>query len=140
MLDAMRNQASSWVVRGLLVLLILSFAIWGIGDVFFGPRGGQTIAEVGDLEVTGTEVNREFDDQINRFRQQFNTPLDRGQAVAFGLLNQAMQAKIAQRLVDMHGLDLGLGVADSSVRALNSSAWAFARSVSERRPASNWSA
>ncbi|MCB1970884.1 MAG: peptidyl-prolyl cis-trans isomerase [Geminicoccaceae bacterium] len=117
MLDAMRNQASSWVVRGLLVLLILSFAIWGIGDVFFGPRGGQTIAEVGDLEVTGTEVNREFDDQINRFRQQFNTPLDRGQAVAFGLLNQAMQAKIAQRLVDMHGLDLGLGVADSSVRA-----------------------
>ena len=116
MLDAMRKQASSWVVRVLLVLLIVSFAVWGIGDIFLGTRSGAAIAEVGDLEVSAVEVNREFDDQINRFRQQFNASLDRGQAIAFGLLNQAVQTRIARRLVDMHGLELGLGVADSTVR------------------------
>ncbi|MCB2052922.1 MAG: peptidyl-prolyl cis-trans isomerase [Geminicoccaceae bacterium] len=105
------------MVRVLLGLLIVSFAIWGVGDIFLGPRGGEVVAEVGDLEVTSAELGREFEDQITRLRQQFDTPIDRPQALALGLLDQSLQQQVAQRLVDMHGRELGLGVADATVRA-----------------------
>ena len=34
MLQAIRSRATSWVVKILFLLLILSFGIWGIGDIF----------------------------------------------------------------------------------------------------------
>ncbi|MFB3151038.1 MAG: SurA N-terminal domain-containing protein, partial [Alphaproteobacteria bacterium] len=34
MLQALRKQTGSWVVKILLGLLILSFAVWGINDIF----------------------------------------------------------------------------------------------------------
>ena len=116
MLDAMRKRASSWVVRVLLGLLIVSFAVWGIGDIFLGPRGGSVVAEVGELEISTLDVNREFEDQIAQLSAQLGTNLDRRQALAFGLLTQSVQSEIAERLVDMHGRELGIGVADSAIR------------------------
>ena len=118
MLDAMRKRASSWVVRVLLGLLIVSFAVWGIGDIFLGTGGGNVVAEVGDLEVTTSDLDRELDSQIRRLSAQFGTNLDRRQALALGLLNQSLQSRIAQRLVDMHGVDLGIGVADAAIRTV----------------------
>ena len=46
MLQFIRNFAGSWVVKILFVLLILSFGIWGIGDVFRSTTP-TTVAEVG---------------------------------------------------------------------------------------------
>ncbi len=34
MLDAMRRGAGTWVVKIFLGVLVLSFAVWGIGDIF----------------------------------------------------------------------------------------------------------
>ena len=116
MLDAMRKRASSWVVRVLLGLLIVSFAVWGIGDIFLGSQGGTVVAEVGDIEITAREVNRELDNQIQNLSAQFNTNIDRRQALAFGLLDQSVQREVARKLVDMHAKDLDLGVADDTVR------------------------
>ena len=53
MLDAMRKRANSWVVRALLLVLIASFAVWGIGDVFVGR---QDI----DVAATGADGNVVF--------------------------------------------------------------------------------
>jgi peptidyl-prolyl cis-trans isomerase D len=45
MLQQMRKGAASWVAKGLMVLLVLSFGAWGIGDYQFrhqrpGGEGG----------------------------------------------------------------------------------------------------
>ena len=36
MLQALRSTVGSWIVKILFVLLILSFGVWGIGDIFRG--------------------------------------------------------------------------------------------------------
>jgi len=116
MLSAMRKQASSWVVKVLLGVLIVSFAVWGIGDIFLGSGDSAVVAEVGDLEVDVRDVNRELEQQMAQLRQMLGGAIDREQAMAFGLLNRSVQTEVAERLVDMHGRDLGIGVDDAQIR------------------------
>ncbi len=115
MLDAMRKRASSWFVRALLVVLIVSFAVWGIGDLFMGRQDVEIAATVGDIEVPLREVERAFENDRQLLQEQIGTTLTREQAAAMGLLNRAVQSVVARALVDQHRLDMGLGVADAEV-------------------------
>lgn len=54
MLNSIRRQAGSWVVKALLLLLVASFAVWGIGDIFVASGPGA-VAAVGETEVGGEE-------------------------------------------------------------------------------------
>ena len=46
MLQAIRSKAGSFVVKGLFGLLILTFGIWGIGDIFRTRSSDTTVATV----------------------------------------------------------------------------------------------
>ena len=62
MLQFIRSQVTSIFVKILFVLLIVSFAIWGIGDVFFGSPAGKVAVQVGDdVRYTTQEVAEEFE-------------------------------------------------------------------------------
>jgi peptidyl-prolyl cis-trans isomerase D len=115
MLDAMRKRASSWFVRALLVVLIVSFAVWGIGDLFMGRQDVEIAATVGDIEVPLREVDRAFENDRQMLQEQLGTTFTREQAASMGLLNRALQSVVARALVDQHRLDMGLGVADAEV-------------------------
>jgi peptidyl-prolyl cis-trans isomerase D len=49
MLDALRRGATGWVAKILFALLVLSFAIWGVADVFTG-FGRGSLAKVFCIE------------------------------------------------------------------------------------------
>lgn len=117
MLDAIRRRASSWLVKGFLGLLVLSFAIWGIGDIFLGPRGGTVIATVAGHEITAPEVAREFEAELRRYREQLGTAIDRSHPLAAAALNDAVQRLVALRLLDALADDFGLGASDDEVAA-----------------------
>lgn len=117
MLDAIRSRASSWLVKAFLGLLVLSFAIWGIGDIFLGPRGGTVVATVGGLEVTAPEVAREFESELRRYREQLGTAIDRSHPLAAAALDSAVQRLVALRLLDAFADDVGLGASDEEVAA-----------------------
>lgn len=51
MLSSMRKTAHSFFVKILLILLIASFALWGIGDIV-GNSGSKNVATVGDDVVS----------------------------------------------------------------------------------------
>ena len=68
MLQALRSTVGSWVVKILFALLILSFAVWGIGDIFRG-RTDTTVAEVGDVKISTQELDNAFRQELNRLRQ-----------------------------------------------------------------------
>src|SRR5690606_35377593 len=43
MLNSLRNAANSWVAKLLLVVLVLSFAVWGISGQIFGGLGSNVV-------------------------------------------------------------------------------------------------
>lgn len=105
MLDQMRQGAQGWVAKLLMGLLVLSFAIWGIGG-FQGYRAG-TIASVGDHDVTVEDYQRVYQ-QAERVAQQTGRPVD-SQRVLSDLLHSAA--------LDDETSKLGLGVSDDRVAA-----------------------
>jgi peptidyl-prolyl cis-trans isomerase D len=98
MLAAIRSFAKSWVVKVLLGLLVVSFAVWGIGDVFTGGSS-NVVARVGDHVVTASELDDAFRRRLQQLQRQSPQPISRADAIRFGLLDDTLQTLAAQRLL-----------------------------------------
>jgi peptidyl-prolyl cis-trans isomerase D len=118
MLNALRKQAGSWVVKALLMLLVASFAIWGIGDVFYGGSQNPAVATVGESEIPATELADAFNQSLRNLQERVGPQITREQAIQLGLMQQALQDLIARRLVDLRARDMGLTVSDATLREL----------------------
>lgn len=114
MLQALRSKVGSWVVKILFVLLILSFGIWGIEDVFRG-RVSDTVAEVGDGRISTTELDRAFRNEIERMRQLVGAQFDIDQARQFGMLEGTLERLIDRSLLTQEARAVGLSVSDELV-------------------------
>jgi peptidyl-prolyl cis-trans isomerase D len=61
MITAFRSYLSTWVVRGFFLLLVLAFAMWGIGDVLRNMGRGDTwVAKVGDVTIEPPQAEEAF--------------------------------------------------------------------------------
>ncbi|MEO1505295.1 MAG: SurA N-terminal domain-containing protein, partial [Pseudomonadota bacterium] len=83
MLELLRSAVKSWVAKLLLGLLVLSFAAWGVGDMFSG-RVSSVAATVDGEDITTVEFRREFDETLRQLQG-----LDVMQASAMGLPGRA---------------------------------------------------
>ena len=112
MLQFIRSKVTSIFVKILFVLLIASFAIWGIGDTIFGSPAGRAAVEVdGDVRVTAVEAAEEFD----RSRRRLGIPLTVDQAIQLGLLDQTRQNLTVQSLMVVATNRLGLSASDAQI-------------------------
>jgi peptidyl-prolyl cis-trans isomerase D len=82
MLKEMRKGVKSMTAKVLVALLVISFAVWGIGDIFT-LRLDSRVAKVGDAEVSAEA----FADAL--LRQQSRISREAGELVSFEQLRQA---------------------------------------------------
>lgn len=115
MLQFIRTFAGSWVVKILFVLLILSFGIWGIGDVFRAATP-TSVAEVGKVEIGRDALDQEFRRQIERLRPMLGGNLTAEQAKQMGLLDQALNTLVQRTLFDLAARDAGVSVGPDVVK------------------------
>ena len=117
MMEQMRNKAAKVVVWILSVFLIASFALWGIGDMFQGRSTATAVAEVGDTEVSRTEVQEQFRRVVDTMRARLGSTFDSQQAVQFGLLDEVLDRIVNGRLVSLEAQRLGLGAGEAQIAA-----------------------
>ena len=65
MLDFLRRNASGPFGLVLIILLVLAFSVWGIGDIFRNYDIG-TIARIGDREVESQEFFFRFNRELSK--------------------------------------------------------------------------
>ncbi|WP_207478796.1 SurA N-terminal domain-containing protein [Arenibaculum pallidiluteum] len=106
MLQALRSTVGSWVAKILFVLLIASFGIWGIGDMFRG-RVENDVATVGDVTIGRQQVDQAFRTELERLRQVLGS-ITPEQARAFGLLDRTVEQLVERALLDQEAADMGL--------------------------------
>ncbi|MEX3009075.1 SurA N-terminal domain-containing protein [Hoeflea sp. TYP-13] len=117
MLDALRNSAKSWVVKLFLLLLVLSFGVWGIsGTVFQGA--GNSVVTVGDTRVTPIEFRLAYDRQVANLSRQFGTRLTREQARAMGIENQVLIQVAMNAALDEQSRRMNLGLSEGRLATL----------------------
>ncbi|HJT05628.1 MAG TPA: SurA N-terminal domain-containing protein, partial [Stellaceae bacterium] len=116
MLSAIRSKASSLPVKLLFGLLVVAFAIWGIGDIFRNRGSDTTIATVGSRKIDQRELVQAVNDDAERLRGMFGgTRPDPEQLKQFGIVDNALQTLVNRDLVDLEVGHLGLAVSNGAI-------------------------
>jgi peptidyl-prolyl cis-trans isomerase D len=114
----MRKASSNWlgktVMSVMFGVLIISFGIWGIADIFKG-FGQSSLAKIGSTEISTEQFRNLFTDKLQQIGRRFGRPLTMDQARQFGLDRQVLQEVIADASLDETVRRLGLGVSDADV-------------------------
>ncbi len=114
MLQELRNQTSSWVIKILLGMLVISFAVWGINDIFLGDRD-PAIITIGDVKLPRSQVNDEIREEMNRLQPLFGGRLDRAEADRMGITGQVVENIVNRTAVSLGARDLGVLIPDALV-------------------------
>jgi peptidyl-prolyl cis-trans isomerase D len=112
----MRKASSNWlgklVMAVVMGVLIVSFGIWGIADIFKG-FGQSSLARVGGTEISTEQFRQIYTDKLQQLGRQFGRPLTMDQARAFGLDRQVLQQIIAEAALDEEARRMGLGQSEA---------------------------
>lgn len=114
MLHALRRGAKTWIAKALLILLVFSFAIWGVAD-FVGGIGQNTVVKVGDEEIGAREFQIAYQSQVNTLQRQFNTAITPDMAQMFGIPQRVIAGLAATATVNGIAADLNLGISQDQL-------------------------
>jgi peptidyl-prolyl cis-trans isomerase D len=114
----MRKASSNWLGKAIMSVvmgvLIISFGVWGIADIFKG-FGQSTLAKVGSTEISIEAFRQLYTDRLQQIGRQFGRPLTPDQARAFQIDRQVLQQTIAEAALDEDARRKGLGQSDAEV-------------------------
>src|SRR4030081_1547980 len=116
MLRGMRKASSNWLGKTIMAVvmgvLIISFGVWGIADIFKG-FGQSTLATIGHTEISINEFRQLYTEKLQQIGRQFGRPLTTEQASAFRIDRQGLHQTIAEAALDEEARRLGLGQSDA---------------------------
>ncbi|HEY8264483.1 MAG TPA: peptidyl-prolyl cis-trans isomerase [Methyloceanibacter sp.] len=113
-LDTLRKGAGRMFGMILMGLLVFSFAIWGIADIFRG-YGRQSLIRVGDIEIHLQDYSRAEHEAMRAMSGDAGRNLSKQEAMKMGLENRVLERLIGGAAVDNHAQDLGLGMSQDAV-------------------------
>jgi peptidyl-prolyl cis-trans isomerase D len=118
MLRGLRQASSGWVGKSIMAVvvtvLVVSFAIWGIGDIFRG-FGRSSLAKIGKTEVTIEQFRQIYTDRLQNFGRQIGRPISLEQARQLGIDRQLTQQIFSEMLLDERVRALRLGISDAEI-------------------------
>jgi len=116
MLEKLRKQAAKILMSLLFGLLIMSFAIWGIGDIFRGSSQSTAVAEVGGAEIDVRTFSQYLTRDINRLQTQFGGRLEIDQIRALGIVERLLQELITGTLLDEQANNMGMVISQDQMK------------------------
>ncbi|MBV6488295.1 MAG: SurA N-terminal domain-containing protein [Pseudorhodoplanes sp.] len=118
MLRGIRTATSNWfgrVITGIILgLIAISFAIWGIGDIFRG-FGQSTVASIGRSEITIEQFRTTYNERLQQLARQIGRPVTPDQANALGLPRQLLGQMLAEYALDEDARRMGLRLSDADI-------------------------
>ena len=118
MLRGIHKASSTWLGKAVMGVimggLIISFAIWGIGDIFRG-FGVNSVAKIGGTEISIEQFRAYYTDKLQQLGQRMRRPISNDQARALGLDRQLLGQLVAETTLDEQARKLRLGLADKDI-------------------------
>jgi len=114
MLEKLRKNASGFVAQIFIGLLVLSFAVWGINDIFTGSVD-TTVATVGDEEIDGNLFLFEYRRDLNQRSQSFGRQLTLNEGQTLGFDRRVLEQMVGRTALDATARNLGLTAGEDLV-------------------------
>ena len=113
MLDIVRNSVSSIFGKILLGIMVLSFALWGVGDILTSGNS-QLAAKVGNEKITLDEFYNEFQKTVSLYNQQTSSSINLKEAKDLQLHNILLNDLIYSRMVKDYANKQSIFINDTS--------------------------
>ncbi len=121
MLRGIHKASGSWIGKAVMAVimgtLVISFAIWGIGDIFRG-FGQSTVAKIGGTEITIEQFRNYYTDKIGQLGRRLGRPVTPDQARALGLDRQLVGQLVAETTLDEKARDMRLGASNDQIASV----------------------
>ena len=117
MLDSLRKASQTFVAKLLLMLLVVSFGVWGVASSLKSSQTDAVIT-VGDQTVTAKEFQLAYQRQIADISRQFGMRVSAEQARAFGIDQQIFAQLAAGAALDQLADTMKLGLSEDRLASL----------------------
>ena len=101
--------------KTLILIIALSFAVWGLGDIFIGNTN-PTIATVGKSKIKLNDFNLEYQTILNNIRQGSDEPLPEEFIKTLGIHNSVINNMINNEYINLLSKELGIIASDNFLR------------------------
>jgi peptidyl-prolyl cis-trans isomerase D len=115
MITLFRKYLTSWFALGILGLVLVAFAVTGVGNNSFGnsiATGG--VATVGGQDVSEAKLLTEFERTMRRARQA-DPKLDVRAAARAGAVGEVYEQLIATTALEKFGANVGVAISDRAI-------------------------
>ncbi|HET7570441.1 MAG TPA: SurA N-terminal domain-containing protein [Gammaproteobacteria bacterium] len=113
MLQGLREGVQGWLMWVIIIILVIPFALWGIGNYggFFSP---SYVAEVNGSDITPQDFSKAYQARYQQLQQMFGSSYKPNPAT---LKKQVLDGLIANQLMTQHALKAGYRVSDQELVA-----------------------
>jgi hypothetical protein len=116
MIKTITKSFKSLGSKFLIIIIALSFAVWGIGDIFVPNSNNPTIANVGNSEIKLNEFQLDYQLLVDRLRQSNNQPITEEFLKAIGLHNNVVNSLVTKKYINFLANDLQIAVGDKYIK------------------------
>ena len=114
MLQFIRDRATGWIAWGIVILISIPFALWGISD-YLGFGQSATIAEVNGVELGVRDYNNAYQRHRQGLQRLLGTSVDVRDLDDQLIRQQSLDALIQDTLVLQYGEDTKLAISDQQL-------------------------
>jgi len=118
MLRGLHKASSTWLgkalMAGVMGFLVVSFAIWGIGDIFRG-FGRNAVATIGGTEISVEQFRQFYNEHLQQLGRQLGRPITPEDARTRGIDRQLLGQLVAETALDEQAKQLRLGLSDADI-------------------------
>jgi peptidyl-prolyl cis-trans isomerase D len=116
MLRILREHASSWMLKGILVLVAVTFISWG-GYSFFREKKVTYVAKVNGTTIEWREYNDAFQNAVKQYRDALGPSFSEKMIEELGLKDKILDGLIDKILILQEAKRLGLSIPDEELMA-----------------------
>src|SRR4030043_547208 len=124
MLRILREHATSWMLKALLILVAVPFISWG-GHSFFREKKVTYVAKVNGVTIEWREYNDAFQNVIKQYKDAFGPSFSEKMIEELRLKDKTIDDLIAKILILQEAKRLGLSIPDEELRGSIESISAF---------------
>ncbi|MCF8045191.1 MAG: SurA N-terminal domain-containing protein, partial [Desulfarculaceae bacterium] len=115
MLQYLRDNTGSWIIKIILGLIVVVFIFLGMGTL--GSKKGGPVATVDDEPITLEEYKQSYSRLKEQMRQRFGGNLNQDILDMLNLKQQAMNRIVNRKLMAMEADRLGITVSEEELRS-----------------------
>ncbi len=112
MLVKIRRYAGSFIFKIILILIAVSFIIWGVGDIIRNKRA--IVAKVGSETIDYVEFKNHLNQELSRLQAIYGVKFTEEQTESLAINKLLLEHLVSKKLLELEAKNLGIIVSDET--------------------------